>query len=381
MERGSCEMSSEGEGIGLGGPLGNNLRNHSTPPEIIDKSEGILRRLERYRMQSVARRVIPTQRVAKCLRQVRPKRDRVEVYKGKEKAYYSGLIVCGSIWICPVCAAKISETRRKELQAGIASWRNQGGTVVMLTQTVPHYEHQSLKEVLEKFSRSRLLFRNRKTFKAIASEIGLAGSVRALEVTHGGNGWHVHAHELLCLKNDVSAGLQGIEERMLQMWKGACVSAGLDEPDHHGLKVHDGSYASSYAGKWGLEHEVTKAHLKKGRDNNLTPWDLLRQAGSKDFDQVEAAVKLFIEYSKAFKGKRQLVWSDGMRKLLGLEVEASDEDLAGEVEDGALLLGSLTKGQWRIVLHADRRGELLEVAASSGWRGVLDYIQILIERE
>lgn len=376
MERGSCEMSSEGEGIGLGGPLGTTYEIMQPPAKSFEKSEGILRRLLRYRDQSRAKQFLPDWRVAICFRRVRPGRDGVEVYKGKEKAYYKGLMICGSIWVCPVCAAKISEVRRLELQGAMEAWKKQGGSVIMLTLTVPHYDHQPLSEVLGKFTQSHRIFKNRKTYKKITSEIGLVGSVRALEVTYGENGWHVHAHVLLFLKTGVSGALEGIEARMLEMWQSACLSAGLGEPDHHGVKVHDGTYADNYATKWGLDHEVTKSHIKKGREANLTPFDMLRQADT--FPQAEAK---FQEYARAFKGKRQLVWSDGLRQLLGLDSEKTDQEIASQLDEETVLLGSLTKSQWRIVLHADRRGELLEVAASSGWRGVLDYIQILIERE
>lgn len=41
--------------------------------------------------------------------------EKVEVHCDSKTAYYVGLQTCGSIWTCPVCAARISETRRKEV--------------------------------------------------------------------------------------------------------------------------------------------------------------------------------------------------------------------------------------------------------------------------
>ena len=68
-------------------------------------------RFERYAMQSVAKDLLPNERVKICLRHVAG--DNVEVRKHlkTEKAFYSGLMVCGSVWMCPVCASKISERR------------------------------------------------------------------------------------------------------------------------------------------------------------------------------------------------------------------------------------------------------------------------------
>lgn len=52
----------------------------------------------------------------------------------------------------------------------------------------------------------------------------------------------------------------------------------------HGLDLRDGKYASQYVSKWGLEHELTKGHIKKGKENSLTPFDLLQL--SIDDDEV-----------------------------------------------------------------------------------------------
>ena len=39
----------------------------------------------------------------------------------------------------------------------------------------------------------------------------------------------------------------------------------------HGLDLADGTYADQYIGKWGVEHEMTKGHIKKGKEGGLTP--------------------------------------------------------------------------------------------------------------
>jgi hypothetical protein len=245
----------------------------------------------------------------------------------------------------------------------------------MLTQTVPHYAFQALSLVLGGFGKARKLMRHRKPWKRLAKRIGLIGTIRALEVTYGENGWHVHVHELLFLEPGFEVFLTGIEGEILKMWQDACESAGLDRPNMRGIQLQDGTYAARYAGKWGVEDELTKAHLKRGRDGNIGPWDMLRMAGAGG----TAIAPLFREYAEAFRGKRQLVWSEGLRDLLGLGVQVSDEELANQIEEEAVLLGTLKEYQWRIVLHADRRGELLEVAAAEGWPGVIAYIRGLVK--
>ena len=97
------------------------------------------RRVERFALQSVARDILPDSRTAKCLR-IRAYDKDVEVWKSKSHgtASYGGLQTCGSVWTCPICAAKIAERRRLEIQAAMAQHRAQGGEVHLLTLTTPH---------------------------------------------------------------------------------------------------------------------------------------------------------------------------------------------------------------------------------------------------
>ena len=338
------------------------------------QARAAVRRLERWKLQGVARVVVPEERVSTCLRRPVPGEMGVGVWRQKERAHYSGLMVCGSVWVCPVCASKISETRRLELVEGIETWKARGGRVLLLTLTVPHYAQQPLKGVLAGFTKARGLLRNRKTWKGWASRVGLKGSVRALEVTHGGNGWHVHSHELLFLEGFAGGDLPGLEAEVLRMWQAACETAGAGTPNEHGVRLHDGTYAAQYASKWGLDQELTKGHIKRGRGGNSSPWDLLREVLATGEDEP---AELFREYVKGFKGRRQLSYSEGLRCLLGLGVEQDDEELAARIEEEAVLLGSLSRSDWARVVLAEKRGEVLEVATATGWPGVVELVRRL----
>ena len=54
---------------------------------------------------------------------------------------------------------------------------------------------------------------------------------------------------------------------------------------------------------------MTKGHIKKGKTDSKTPFDLLRDYAEGD----ENAGKLFRIYFEAFKGTRQLNWSKGLK--------------------------------------------------------------------
>jgi hypothetical protein len=62
-------------------------------------------------------------------------------------------------------------------------------------------------------------------------------------------------------------------------------------------------------------------------------------------------------------------WSNGLKARFN-QVEKTDEELATEQDDRAVLLGLLTVDQWRDVLKLDLRGPLLEIAAKGGWEAV-----------
>jgi hypothetical protein len=149
----------------------------------------------------------------------------------------------------------------------------------------------------------------------------------------------------------------------------------LDAPSRrHGVKLDDGAEAAAYVAKmgledarsWGMDSEITKGHIKRAKDGE-TPFDLLRSVLADPGDRQGRA--LFREYAQAFRGKRQLVWSRGLRDLLGLDADATDEELSAAQDGDAELLGTLTTDEWRIVLRCDARGELLEVARH-GWGAV-----------
>ena len=131
-----------------GVPLGINAKLRAAPVNPM------VRRVERFALQSVARDILPTSRTAKCLR-IRAYDKDVQVWKSKnhKTASYAGLQTCGSVWVCPVCGAKVVERRRGEIQQAMAMHRACGGEVHLLTLTVPHTRFNALDDLLERQGR------------------------------------------------------------------------------------------------------------------------------------------------------------------------------------------------------------------------------------
>lgn len=340
-------------------------------------------RFIRYQMQSAAKYILPGNRVGICLRHQIEQYGNVDLYKHRktQKAFYGGLMVCGSVWVCPVCASKISERRRNELKTAFKAHLDNGGYCTMVTLTFSHSARDKLDDLLLALGKSMQDFSRGKRHDNFRKEIGLIGKIRAFEVTYGENGWHPHIHLLLMHENEIEPwDWTSMEDKLYSMWSGACAKNGLETSREHGLKMHDAAEASTYIGKWGdlmdkrwgTDSEMTKANIKKGRAGSMTPFDFLR-AIVEDGD-LEYKTK-FQEYAAAVKGKQQLVWSPGLKKKFLID-DKSDEEVANEKIEEADLLGVLDWQEWRYILQNNLRFALLKEIEENGYEMALYNIGI-----
>lgn len=113
-----------------------------------NKHEYSKTRLTRWRLQRAAQELLPDERVAFCKRRLQSPMVEVIYTPEKQSAHYGGLMSCGSVWHCPICAAKISERRRVELEQAIVLCKEMGGVVYLATYTVAHSQHDDLAKLL-----------------------------------------------------------------------------------------------------------------------------------------------------------------------------------------------------------------------------------------
>jgi hypothetical protein len=340
-------------------------------------------RLIRYQMQSAAKHILPRHRVGICLRHQIDAYGDVDLYQHRKthKAFYGGLMVCGSVWVCPVCAAKISERRRAELKKAFRQHLETGGHCTMVTLTFSHSKSDKLDDLLFALSKSMSKFITGKRYHNFRRDIDLVGSIRAFEITYGQNGWHPHIHLLLMHNNEIAPYERyDYQDWLYSMWSGACAKYGLDTSKAHGLKLDDAQEASTYIGKWGdlmdkpwgTDSEMTKANIKKGRIGSMTPFDMLR-AVVEDGD-LEYEYK-FREYASAVKGRSQLFWSRGLKARFDLE-DKTDEEIAVEKIEEADLLGRLDYKEWRYILKNNLRVKLLDLIEEQGYDNAYKILHI-----
>jgi hypothetical protein len=257
-------------------------------------------------------------RVAKCGRvRVVPT---LEIRMAEGRAHIAGLLVCGSVWECPTCSARIRAARASEVQQAVA-WHGADRTF-MVTLTVRHGLGDDLEKLRAGVALAWRYMQQGAPWRRFRERVELVGTVRALEVTHGPHGWHPHLH-LLALVRD-PAQLTAEREWLAIRWR-TCVARALGERNlpslEHGCVVTP-CHESSYLAKLGLE---LAGGAKEGREGHRTPWQIAHDAVDHGADRA-----LWETYCGGMYGARMLTWSKGLRVAAGLGPEIDDATIAGD---------------------------------------------------
>lgn len=353
-----CSSGTVGMTEGLPeGPLGNTAK-------YVGRSAAREQRKALYFLQRGAAGLLPDERVASCRWSVQRRDQPIEVHLHEQGfASYSGLQTCGSVWLCPVCSKRISETRRQELNTLLAWAREHNFIPVMVTLTARHALGDDLGDQLAQLKAAKRRLRQRRDWKNLRDRI--VGTVTGTEVTHGSAaGWHTHFHEVVIVRADSEAEAVALLSSLASGWVSALRSQGLDGIEERAWQVQGAAAAGNYLGKWGAAEELAFSGQKKGRKGGRTAAELLYDAVMK---KDERAGRLWQEFGRVFKGSRQLVWSDGLKVLAGID-EVADDQAAQDGE--AKLVGLIDYDDWRGSVFAVgakyRRVRILEAAERGG---------------
>jgi hypothetical protein len=336
------------------------------------------RRHQRYAVRQVLWRESRIERVRKCGRV--PLGD-VAITDNGGVAHYSGLETCGSIWACPCCSAKIRNTRAEQISAAAARWDLAGNSVYMVTFTAPHDMGMPLGPLMQVIADSFRAVIGGRAWLRVKKRAGIAGTIRAVEVTHGANGWHPHLHVLVLTESDPGAeGLAVMVLHFREKWQRAIVKAGYRVPsDTHGVKV-DRCYSAAEAGAYIAKtqdgkapgNELARSDLKSGRNGSRTPFEIIE---SFRWTGDAADLALWHEYERATKYHQAISWSKGLKELLEVD-KRTDEELAAE-EIGGEIIVVIPKDTWRAVAAVPGLpAHLLDEAE----RGGADAVRAALER-
>lgn len=368
-------------------PLGNNVSRVSPPPipsskraKGDDRKSKKNRRL-RYFLRETARKLTPHENVASCGRVRVPFSGKGEhsagvvLVKKGDRAFFSGLERCGSVWECPVCMQGIAMRRGEEIRTVQERHRAAGGSSYLLTLTLPHDEGDDLEPMRRAVARAWQYVIAGAPYKRTKKKLELTGSIRALEVTHGYHGFHPHVHVLLLTARSLKpAEILEAETWFFERWRKAITRPDKKtgkryrEPSReNGVKLEH-SRKDDYIAKLGLGDEIAKGNFKIGRAGSKTPLEILADARMLPAGSLEQkrAVALWLEYAIEMRGARQHTWSKGLRERYALP-EQTDLELSaepGELEGERLEVFSFSADEWDSIKHDTRA--LLRILEAAG---------------
>lgn len=371
-----------------GRSLGTTTESASTTRQLTSKfeSDGFAVSLDnnkkRYALQRIAKAYHPEHRIGVCMSTIKDNKN-IEVHYDDRKrhAHYRNLMRCDNVWMCPVCASRISSHRANEIREAYASAvENFGWSVVMVTYTMKHNKKQTVEANIEAMRDARRNMRSGRKWQAFKEKWGYKGCISSLEPTYGmESGWHVHVHELMFLKSEITDNIrenetptvleEHLHDELAQWWIDSLKKVGRTANKANGLKVdatdeeitwYIAKFGKLPTGRtWDAGLELTKS-MYKSNGGGLHPFEILEYSKDLCVPEAERALlkALWHEYVIAFKGRRQTFWTNGLKDLLQVEHIEEDGDIE-ELEGKQVLI--IAREMWRDIVYTNKRAELLNV--------------------
>lgn len=269
-----------------------------------------------------------------------PAGGRVSIVRSPSgSAYVAGLQRCGSIWCCPTCTPWIRWRREIVLREAMGAHVDAGGSLRLLTLTVPHTPTDQLARLFDDVAAAWRWSVSGRIWVDAQQDLGISAWVRSMEITAGAGGWHPHLHVGVLL--DATSDDDAICAWWYRRWVAACRHMGLRRPSAaRGVTVRDiGDSTAGYVLR--VATEVTRADVKTGRDEaRFGVLQLLDLAGT---DRERWAQDAWLELAAATRGRHAIYTSAGIRRLIPRS-QPSDIPMCPPSE-----LAALDPEQWRIV--------------------------------
>lgn len=314
------------------------------------------------------------------VRPLRPARCRWRVAEGigvhggpDQPAHYSGTERCASIWACPVCSAVIRSERAADIQQAVETWQGRGGAVAFVTLTLRHTSSEALADTLDGVLKSWQRTISGAPWLRWRDRLGIAGMIRAVEVTWGEEaGWHPHAHVLLLLDTTPTPDmLAGFESWLYARWSQRVTEAGCGMPTRlRGVDVRmagtDGTVVAQYLAK--IQEVTPPTRSRIGAEMARHDLKSVKKAGRfMPFELLDApadddrAYRLWTEYVVATRGRRAITWTRGLRDLVDLDEERTDDEILDDTEQSELVL-TIPGRTWDTLIRSDpdRMAAILE---------------------
>lgn len=285
-----------------------------------------------------------------------------ETDEGHVVSQAEGLAICGNAWSCPVCAHRVRMRHAAQVKHVAESARREGCSVYLVTLTLRHSWGDDLRAMRAGLADAWTRVQRGAPWARWKRRVGWIGAVRAMEVTHGRNGWHPHLHLLVVTEEPLQEEpCAWLAHRWSSMVRRALGPAHLPvtrlsrrdgirpedvvfrTPGLDVVRAHDGDGAAAYMTKLGLE----VAGASKGR---RTPWSLLSDASDGD----RWAAGMWAHYRTAMDRTKVVTYTRSLRDRYGVVEEDNAEPEPGD------LVVAMPGTVWRRCLRAGAELAILE---------------------
>lgn len=365
---------------------GGGLDTYGVNPSALTKRGSVEAYRERLRLRGFLWLVTSDKAVAACgrCRQRRKGSDEpqpVVVKVGPQGVGLSGLQRCAKVWVCPVCSVAVWGERSMEIGLAAAGHVQAGGRVLFVTLTTRHHVGDSLAGLVGFLRAGWIAFLDSRGGQAMRASLGVIGHVRVMEVNYGDNGWHPHYHLALFVRGDVTQELaESVVGDGFDRWSRAVVRAGGKVPLSQAQDVRlfgsqDADELGKYLTKTLLQSARMRGHEDAARGDSGTRAEAIGQALGKELTQAQRkrarkfygtlparalllaacddgdadALDLWREYERATHRVRGISWSRDLRKLYGLGVERSEQEIVDDDRGGVPVMVLTNRGLARLI--------------------------------
>lgn len=327
--------------------------------------QGAVQSTTRENLRSLLQRVTTIDRIRRCGTRPVEMASQVTVRWSPDQdrwggSSFSGLQSCES-WACPTCAARLSIAHQRDVLAVLTGATEAGKTVTFLTLTMKHRQGQSLERLWDACTDGWRAVTQGRGWKTDQQAYGIEGWIRSTEVTQGKNGWHVHLHVAVIVRESASdREIQALGSSMFGRWQMKLGQLKLTPDDVHGFKIDrafDAEGIAAYVTKsgqalYGMAAEMALSDTKQAGRSSRTTWQVLGALGaaeaSGDVDGYTTELALWHEWEKTQHGRRRLAMSRGLRD----KFYAPDDDSAVIEADAESVqdwfhIASLPRDEWK----------------------------------
>lgn len=320
-------------------------------------------------LRAVLQRVTSIQRIRNCGSRPVEMASQVTVCWSPDQrdiggSSFTGLQQCES-WACPTCAARLSIAHQADVHAVLSGADAEGKTIAFLTLTMRHRAGQSLDRLWDASGKGWDSVVRTPAWlhkvKGDAVQFGVEGWIRSTEVTQGANGWHVHLHVALILREGVSDNeIQALGSKMFARWQRKLSSLKLTPDNVNGFRIDrafDAEGIAAYVTKsgqalYGMAAEMALSETKQAAKGSRTTWqilDALRAAeAASDVSAYERELALWLEWEKSQHGRRRLSMSRGLRDKFYLPAETASIETDSETGQAWYAIAGLPRDEWKM---------------------------------